>query len=494
MAPVSDRLCAATGDRDRAQLLLVGALSLAIALVAVALVLNSAIYTHNLASRQDSTADDVVTFARDARLGAGDHLDFVNRADGSGGYATVGNAYVDGVGSAEETINERAAVDVAATRIAHDPGSQVRGVRIVDDSGTFEPREAPSAFTGAEWVVAYRVRPRAFRVDVPPSGLSVLDELDLGTGDVEDVLQDPLGASDEVYTIEFTDNVANPGSGETWRVALYNDTSDDPTVAIHELGTNTLRTCSVDGTSVSDPLTLDLTGARFGGQGCAALSFVDDLPDTYSVKYYNGDEIEGSYELFVDVPIDGTGNEAGVLTDNVDERNFDRHCAGDGGGPGPTYFAPGSSNSPRVVPALYATDLEVRYDAPDIEFEGTQRVAPGEAGTDPVTPRVVDLDVTDDSEGDEDDDDTEFDLTVEVTDPNGDLDQVDAQLLAGGPVGTPDSASVAGDSDTVTLTVEDEDGGGDVYTVEVTVTDDAGNSRTVTQTHEADGEDVGCPP
>jgi hypothetical protein len=481
---VNDHLAAAE-DADRAQLLLVGALSLAIALVAVALVLNSAIYTHNLASRQDAPSDDVVTFTRDVRASAGGYLDTANRNEGANGYAAVGNDYTGGLDAVAGTVDDRAAVDVAATRVGHVANSRVRGVRVVDaDGGTFQPRTASSEFPTDTWVVAHAVRVRSFRVDVQPPDLSLFEQL--GLGDAEDALQDPT--SDDVFVVEFTDDVASPSAGETWRVALYEDTSGDPTVGVLELGSGITRTCSVDASSVADPLTLDLTGARFGGQACAPLSFVDDLPDTYSVKYYESDEVEGSYELFADLPVDGAGDEAGVFTDGVDAQNFGEHCAG------PTYWAGTSGDYPRVVPAYYATDLSFRYESPDVGFVGTQRVAPGEVGPAPTSPRVQALAVTDTSSSD-----LEFEVDVTVTDPNGDLTSLTVEVLDDDGDVVDDETyddtdpPMNGDSADVSPLLTDGDDDEGPYTVRVTVGDDAGNERVVNQTHAADGGTSGCP-
>ncbi|MFC7226277.1 hypothetical protein N0B31_02595 [Salinirubellus salinus] len=483
---MSDRLVAAE-DGDRAQLLLVGALSLAIALVAVALVLNSAIYTHNLASRQDTPSDDVVTFTRDVRASAGGYLDSANRNEGVNGYGAVGNTYAGGLDGVAGTVDDRAAVDVAATRVGHVANSQVRGVRVVDaGGGTFQPRTGPSEFPADTWVVAHAVRVRSFRVDVEPSDLGLLDQL--GLGDAEDALQDPT--SDDVFVVEFTDDVATPSAGETWRVAVYEDGDGDPTVGVLELGSGITRTCSVDDSSVPDPLTLDLTGARFGGQACAPLSFVDDLPDKYSVKYYEADEIEGSYELFADLSVDGAGDEAGVFTDGVDALNYGEHCDG------PTYWAGTSGDYPRVVPAYYATDLSFRYESPDVTFVGTQRVALAEPGPAPTSPRVQSVDVTDSSGASSD---LEFEVDVTVSDPNGDLDSLTVEVIDddGDVVDDADyddsDPELDGDSADVSPSLTDDEDDEGPYTVRVTVGDDAGDEHVVNQTHDADGDTSGCP-
>jgi hypothetical protein len=468
VAPVSDLL---EGETDRAQLLLVGALSLAIALVAVALVLNSAIYTHNLASRQNTASDHAVTFARDARTSAGDTLDFVNRAEGRNGYGAVGNAYSNGVRSVGATLDERASVDVAATRVGHVANSRVRGVRVVDqDGGDFAPRSVDPAGS-TDWTVARAVRVRSFEMTATGSLASP------GLTDVEGFLDDLTGGS-EVFTVEFD------GDAERYRVAVYDD--GGPTLTVHREGSSVYRTCSAPGADA----TIDFTAARFGGQACNALTFVDDLSDTYTVRYYNSDLVSGSYELYADLPIDDETGEVGLFTDLVDAANDgdDGYRCG-----ATTYHPPGSSDYPRVVPALYATSLDVQYESPDVEFVGTQRVAPGEVGPPPVSPRITSVTVEEAGDGD----DADFDVAVDVTDPNGDLQTVTVDLEA--PDGDDTrSRSVSGDADSVSLTVQDavddtDDDGAEV-TITVTVTDGDGNSRSVEQVHTVDDDETGCPP
>lgn len=471
MATVSDNLRGG-GDRDRAQLLLVGALSLAIALVAVALVLNSAIYTHNLASRQDNPGDDVVTFNRDVRVSAGETLDYANRGVGNVGYGAVGNTYTGGLASVEDTVNDRASVDVAATRVSHVGNSQVRGVRVVDaDGGSFEARAMLDLMAPEDWTVARDVRVRSFVMALEDPSVGLLASL--GLTEVQDFLDDLAGGSD-VFTVEFV------GDTDTYRVAVYDDSG--PTVTVHRVGTSVYRTCSAPDSDA----TLDFTAGRFGGQSCDALSFVDDLSDTYTVRYYNSDLVSGSYELYADLPVEGAGDEAGTFTDLVDAANDGDngyHCGAT------TYYPSGSSEYPRVVPAYYATDLNIRYDAPDVTFVGTQRVAGGEAGPAPVSPRIESMTVSDSTDGDGD---AEFDVDASVTDPDGNLASVTVTVVdQDGDVAADDTTTVSGSSASVSPFLQDDENDGP-YSVQVTVTDTDGNTRSVEQAHDAT-DDTGCP-
>lgn len=67
-------------DRERGQLVLLSGLLLATSLVALVLILNSAIYTENLATRNDGVpATDAIEYRENARQGAAGAIEHVNR-------------------------------------------------------------------------------------------------------------------------------------------------------------------------------------------------------------------------------------------------------------------------------------------------------------------------------------------------------------------------------------------------------------------------------
>ncbi|MFC6988245.1 hypothetical protein ACFQJD_05040 [Haloplanus sp. GCM10025708] len=82
-------------------------------------------------------------------------------------------------------------------------------------------------------------------------------------------------------------------------------------------------------------------------------------------------------------------------------------------------------------------------------------------------------------------------MTVNATDPNGALSTASVELVS--PTGTQNTTntSITGGVSTV-IPIS----GPDVsqYRVVTTVVDAAGNRRSVTEKHETDGDDAGCPP
>ena len=444
-------------ERDRAQLILVGALALAVTLVAIALVLNSAIYTHNLASRYQSPADSSATFARDARIGAGGLLDDVN--DDSSTYGVIEGQYTDALREYEESSARIVAPN--GRSVSFDHQARVRGVRVIDDtSGTFDPRTG----SPTNWTVASEVRIRQFNVTV--------DDVDVSQSNstTDDQLSSP--AEPGAFFITFEDD-----SGTARYVAVYNDSTGTPLVMVHN-GSSPLGVCSTG----SFPAELDLTGERFGGTTCPALGAIGDLSGPHAVRYNQSNDVTGTYGLTADLRINDGATGRDAFNDTVDTANYGRHCSG------PTYHPPGSSGTPRMSPAWYSADMMVNHSDSDVAVGNTQRVASGEPGQAPKSPRITRIDVTDN-----DDLAADFDVTVDVTDPDENLKNVTVTLLdsGGSERDSDEDASVSGSSGTANLAVSSLSD--DTYTLVFTTWDDEENKRTVEQAHESTGDSSGCP-
>jgi hypothetical protein len=443
--------------RDRAQLILVGALALAVTLVAIALVLNSAIYTHNLASRYQSPADSSATFARDARIGAGGLLDHAN--DESSNYGGISGLYV----LALEDYEESSARVVAPNgrSISFDHQSHVRGVRVIDDtSGEFDPR----THDPTNWTVASEVRIRQFNVTV--------DDVDVSQSNstTDDQLSSPAEPGAFFVTVE-------DDSGTARYVAVYNDSTGTPLVMVHN-GSSPLGVCSTG----SFPAELDLTGERFGGTTCPALGAIGDLSGPRAVRFNQSNDVTGTYGLTADLRINDGATGRDAFNDTVDTANYGSHCSG------PTYHPPGISGTPRVSPAWYSADLIVNHSDSDVAVGSTQRVASGEPGQAPKSPRITRIDVTDNVGSS-----ANFDVTVEVTDPDDNLKNVTLALLdsGGSERDSDEDSSISGTSGTANLGVTDGSNG--TFTLVVTAWDVDENERTVEQEHESNDDTTGCP-
>jgi len=453
--------------RDRGQLVLIAGLALAISLVAIALVLNSAIYTHNLASRYDSPGDGVVRSNHDIRESAGANVRYVNEEYADGGYSTVLTNYEDGIPDIEAAVAEDAAIHGRLLRVTHVSNSDVEGVRIVDDE------DGGSDFTSrtgaADWTVVKDAQVRAFTVRADAATTSPFQ-----VGTVESGL-----VSSGAFTVGFDDD--SDGNDE-WQVAIYenDDTGDDDISVTVENPDGSVQTC----TSASSEVELSLSTGRIGSEACSGLLFVEELSKPYDINFSNAGAIDGSYRLVADGVVGGPDVTTGAFTDRVDAMNYGAHCGdADAGTEQSTFYSADAASGeyPRVTPALYEAMIDTTYDSDSITYEGRHRIAPGETGERPQTPVITsfsvgEADTTNSSDGN-------YTVSWTVIDPNNNLDTVKVEAFDNGTL----VADTTIDGDTLDLETNRR------YTFRVTAQDTDGNTRTASQVHREDGGESGCP-
>lgn len=301
---------------DRGQLFVVTALALAVLFVALALLLNSAIFTENLASRGDTTGSErAVEYRATIDRGAVAALTAENRnATESTTHATVASRVRAGVETVNDAQIRRYGKSGAATAITDI--AVTNGSRISQSDSTRNFTDGDGA---ADWTVVEDVdRTRAFRLNVTESELAC----DLLTACFHATITD--GATD-------------------WRV-FVNDTVDGVVIEVDD-GTRTA--CD----PVDEPfVTVDVTAGTIDGDRCPALAFADAPDAGYDVEYRNGDAIAGTYSLIVD--------------NETVSRNE------------PTQFA--NDADPTVTAALYDVTVAYDYRTARLELAGERRVAPGE--------------------------------------------------------------------------------------------------------------------
>ena len=462
MAPVS--------AGERGQLILVAGLSLAVVLVVLALVLNTAIYTENVASRDvDSGATDALA-ARDAAVeGAGAVVDGTNDRSTAVDYGTLEDEFEAGVGRWSTDLSGYAAFAGRSLRVSP-TGDASRGVRIVDGTSS-------SAYTpidgSADWTVAPTVHVRSFEMTVTSSASAATAKTDLGDGTWDD---------DSVFSVDF-------GAAD-WRMAVYeNSSSGDLTLAVDD--GDWVGTCS----TASSELRIDVGRGTVNGVRCEPLTTAASVDGPIDVRFANGDAVTGTYELTVDRAIDGAEDARGPFADAVDRANADPEA----GCSVQTYNRHGDGNRfPTVAPALYAGAVDVSYRAESIAYDATARVAPGEIGAAATTPRISSYAVDDRSNSTH----VAFVVDWSVADPDGDLASVTVALddTDGTEIrraATPADGSTASGSTTVAAPTQATDiAVGTEYDVRVAVEDATGEVRSVVQRHvaESDGDDAGCPP
>ncbi|MFC6988247.1 hypothetical protein ACFQJD_05050 [Haloplanus sp. GCM10025708] len=167
-------------NRSRAQLLLVGALSLATIFLLLSVLLNSVIYTENLATRQTNVdADSAVTYRLDAQRGVGDAVEYVNR-NGDRNYTDRYAEYERLLDAWRGLRTNYSVTDGRYTNVT--PESGYEGTRVVDDnaSTTMTPRNG-----NATWTVAPDVKSRNLVFDVNVSAGLPSES----ASDIENILQ-----------------------------------------------------------------------------------------------------------------------------------------------------------------------------------------------------------------------------------------------------------------------------------------------------------------
>lgn len=326
------------GD-GRGQMMVVMSLVLAVLFVAMALYLNTAIYTENQATQKAdiSGADGAVSYTESVEDGVGGALEYVNEHN---------NTAVDSDVEDHGDMHEELATDVErwsdstqrleATRSTSANVSlreSTEGTRIVQD----DDREFTNESETEDWTVVEQTEDvRNFRMTITdPGGLHS---------------EDP----DQVYGAGAF-NVTFAGS-ELRHVHVHGTPDGTVSATITDGGGNTLDTCGVD--DAADWVTVDPTRGELVSQTGETVTcegfgehVFGELSGGYSIEYDDSSNAEGTYELVVP----------------------DSATVDDGYG---NYETP--TDSPYTTDAIYSAEVHLVYETPRISYATELRIAPGE--------------------------------------------------------------------------------------------------------------------
>lgn len=314
-------------EADRAQLFLIGALALSVIFVVLAVLLNTAIYTGNIATRDPGPGTgEVVEYEGEAKSMAGPTLETVNVRNNSS-YSALKSNYTDAISGWSEAANTHTGQDLTDAHLS--VVNTTRGTKIA--------QEQPGAFTddtgGADWTVANNSTARAFRLNV--SRTSLLDST--------------LGALTDSFYVGFEDS-----SGE-WKAYVFQDGSNNVSVDVYDpTDTQVGSTCTVD-PGADDYAVIDLSRAEVGGRACPPLTTMfRGLSPPYDVTYTNAldggtENINGTYSVVAD-------RRVGALETGADE----------------------NSGEPYAAPALYSAELQVTYRSSTVYYRSNVTIAPEE--------------------------------------------------------------------------------------------------------------------
>lgn len=313
---------------DRAQLLLITGLALAVILVALVLLLNTVIYTENLATRGVDTGG---TEAAELRSGTAADLETLfARTDWS---THDPDAFEADLAAYAAATREHRLRDGTVTRIGTETtdGSHVTQENIREFDPSNDHLENTTAESGDEWtLVEDATRTRSYVL----ADVSVTESI----------------ANESVINEEaFRVTVAS--ADEEWTLYVY-ELDDGPVVRVNG------ATRELD-----DGGRIDLTAGTVDGDPWDALVWASGVEDPsaerssrtdYEITYANGDTVEGTYEFVVDT-------QTGVSTASPNE---------------PLHDEP--HESPYAVDAVYSVDATIGLQRPELRYEDRVRVAPGE--------------------------------------------------------------------------------------------------------------------
>ncbi|UVE49350.1 hypothetical protein KU306_10485 [Haloferax larsenii] len=325
MADVTPRETFAADDRG--QLFLVTALTIAVLLVGLALTLNTAIYTENVATRTtDTQLDDATSFQQALFSGGGEVLDSANRA--GGGESTIESQFQSSITNwSVETASLSAvygrSVDVTYT------GTMTGGARIHQDDST---RTFTNETAGDTWVAVTDEEVRNVRFNVSRTSLAG------NAGDAFHFVIDDDGVLGDAVVVSFHDD------GTNVVVTVENDTG-------------VVGTCAVEPKGTDESLIVDVTGGTVGPKRCLPLDTIHETFDgNVHVVFENGDEATGTYEFYTTTKNTGVSS---LVT-------------------GPHYAGTGSGSWPVAEEALYDANVTYVFSTDETTVEKTIRLAPGE--------------------------------------------------------------------------------------------------------------------
>ena len=321
MADVRASSGASRGEA-RGQLMLVAALGLAVLFVSLALIVNTAIFTENLATRGSDIGGgtEAVRYLDASRTGVTGLIEFANYHQNSS-YDDLQTELVNGVDALDNRTGRQFAMSSRAVETSLNTSQN--GTRIAQ---TEDGRAFTNASDAADWVAVQDVsNVRAVRMNVSEGSL--------------------VAAGDEPFKL-----VVEDGGGDTWNMTLSSSGADVVDVTVG--GTTGSGSCSVTGVSSA---WVNVTDGTLAGEPCEPLGTIAEALSTpYAVRFVNGDNATGTYSFVVD-------ND--TLAENV---GSNPHLDAVGGQPFATH-------------AIYSANLTVTYETPQLFYNATVRVAPGEA-------------------------------------------------------------------------------------------------------------------
>lgn len=317
--------------RDRAQLLLLAGFALAAVFVAFAFLLNSVIYTENLATRgEGSRATHAIAISDDVATGTEGVIRYANEHNTSD-YTSLGEELTDGVADIDRLVGTQQLADGGVLSVSSVSYRKGTWVDQSYKSRNFTDRnfdEDWTLFTDADGA-------RAFRMNV--TNPDDLQDIDTTTTPIEN------------FTVIATDGTT------IWRMEVYHDNGGilglplgDSYVAEVTDGDGNTRYCSVD--DDVPYFWINVSAGTFAGEECRALRFGEGVPTVETVRFDHGGNMNGTYRLMA-------AKDQGVVT---------------------TVPYNSTGSPPVTTHAIYNATVRVSYDTGSLQYETERKAEPEE--------------------------------------------------------------------------------------------------------------------
>jgi|GEM_PF-4655457 len=372
-------------------MILITGLLLAVLLVGLALVVNSAIYTENLSTREvegssQALADDPPTTER------------LTRSMREANYNSDTASYVERRSAIRQNVStwnqHQMASSVRNGRLASsEVAAMQNGTRVIQsDTNDFMPAGDdldqalldttldPFGITGrTSWLVVPDGNTRAFNMTVEKDSLTTVD------GSLLDDLTNLLNAiltGNDVFWVQFDDG------SSVWRVYLVeaeDDSGEDKITAVitEDDGSETVvGVCQINGGQANIRFGENELASGEDTQSCSALSFTEEI-STHDMYFVGGDNARGTYQVIVNDHVDDFSNKIeneyddfiGDLLDSLTcWTGLLGSCDDDVFGSSPI------DDGPYTTTAVYDTSVETTYQTDRMRFTRNLTVAPESSG------------------------------------------------------------------------------------------------------------------
>lgn len=348
---------------ESGQIIVIAALLIAVLFVGLALVLNSAIYAENMATRGDTSTAEAMSTESVTEEHLGHTVAYANegKLDSYSDRRVSIRENVsswNGIIGAREAKSGRSYTTTVSTmkngsRISQDSPRQFKPEDEDLDEALLGEELDPLGLTGRmSWLVAPEVETRGFEITAETSSLKNVEGISLYNL-IDFVLDggDPFGVifdeGDHHRTVYLVQSSSSPNE---FSAVISEDDGENETV---------VGVCSIE----SEEVTVDFDANSLIGekstQECDGLSFTDQL-GRHNVTYVGADNITGTYQFFVDKDKPTLDSEIDNLYDeSLLESLLDTSCFLSDCDP-EIYNEPGAG-SPYTTTAIYDVSVESTY-------------------------------------------------------------------------------------------------------------------------------------